>query len=138
MIALCELRVPYVDNRWVKHALGCGDSLALVHLDDLTAWQLVGTILLGKVVVPPLHLSVVVHGNVAHSLLNVSDLLEVGHVHWGARSLQFRDQLVRDFLSSNFNGLHSVGEGVTFENWHSVGDSLTTLSDQTSSCTVRE
>jgi len=131
VIALCELRVSYVDNSWVEHALGRGDTLALVHLDDLTvwAWKLVGTILLGKVVVPPLHFCVVVHGHVAHSLLDVSDLLEVGHVHWGARSLQFGDQLVSDFLSSNFDGLHSVRKGVTFENGYSVGDSLTTLSD---------
>lgn len=138
MIAIAELRMSHTNNSWIKHTLGGSYSFSLVDFNNSTVWQLMRTFRLGKFVVTPLHLGVIIHGNMAHFFFYLSNHLVVVHVDCSTRFLHFLHQLVCDFLTSNVYRLYGVGKGVPFENGHCISDSFTALSYQTSRCTVGE
>ena len=130
-LALFELGVRHLDNRRVEHALGGRDSLAMRHLDDLLVWQLVGSLLLGQVIVTVVHLSVVVHGYVAHFLLHLTNVMVVVVSDGHLGLLQLLDQPFSDVLAGHIDRLHGVRQCVPLKDWHRVGHSFTAFSDET-------
>lgn len=74
----------------------------------------------------------------AHLLLHLADDVEVFARKWDACRSKLSHERLSDVLSSYFSILHGVGQGVTFENRNSVGNSFSALGHQTASLTRGE
>lgn len=102
-----------------------------MHLNDVAPGQLVRAFLLSKFVVAPLHLLVVLPGDVAHLFLDVPNEVVVTVLYRQICFLEFFCQLPSYLLTSNVDGLHGVRQGVALEDRDGVGHAFATLSDQT-------
>ena len=135
---LFELGVLHVDDLRVKHALGGRDSFTVRYFNDLLVGKLIASLFLGQVIVTVVHFGIVVHGNVAHFFLHFADVVIVVISDWHLGLLELLDEPFSDFLTGDVDGLHGVGQRVTFENGHGVGDTLTTFRNQSRSNTIRK
>ena len=79
------------------------------YLNDLLVRKLIASLLLGQVIVTIVHFSVVVHGNVAHFLLDLPNVVIVVTCDWHLGLLELLDEAVSDFLAGDVDGLHGVG-----------------------------
>ena len=136
--ALFEFWVLHIDDRGVEHALSGRDAFTERYLNDLLVRKLIASLLLGQVIVTIVHFCVVVHGNVAHFLLYLSNVVIVVICDWHLGLLELLDEAVCDFLAGDVDGLHGVGQSVPLENGHGVGDALTTFRNQTRGKSIRK
>ena len=73
------------------------------------------------------------HGNVAHLLLDVTNVVIVGCIHRKSIFLKLGKKLISDILASNLDLLHGMGQSVSLENRHGVSNTFAGLSNETRS-----
>merc|ERR1719455_20825 len=116
---------------WLEESLGASESL-VSNGDDLTVGKLIG-LLKGGGGSSSGHLLLEVQGNIAELLLDVTDNLPLGSGGEGVATLsQDLHEVVGQLTASKVKTDNGVGEGITFIDGDTVGDTVTRVHDDTS------
>merc|ERR1719455_2806 len=116
---------------WLEESLGASESL-VSNGDDLTVGKLIG-LLKGGGGSSSGHLLLEVKGNIAELLLDVTDNLPLGSGGEGVATLsQDLHQVVGELTASKVKTDNGVGEGITFIDGNTVGDTVTRVHDDAS------
>merc|ERR1712124_37376 len=115
----------------LEESLGAPEPL-IANGDDLAVRELIG-LLEGGGGSSSGHLLLKVKGNIAELLLDVTDNLPLGSGGEGVATLsQDLHQVVGELTASEVKTDNGVGEGITFIDGDSVGDTVTRVHDDTS------
>merc|ERR1712153_175682 len=118
-------------ERWLEESLWATETL-ISNGDDLTVGKLI-RLLKGGGGSGCGHLLLEVKGNIAELLLDVTDNLALSS--GGERVATLSEDLhevVGQLTSSKIKTDNSMGKGITFINWNSVGDTISRIHDDTS------
>jgi len=119
---------------WVKESLWASELL-VTDGDDVAIWELI-LLLFGGGVLELLHLFLVVEGDVAKLLLDVSDDLEFGRggEGWSALSEDL-GEISGEISSGEVVSLDGVWQRVTLVDWDGVSNTITGVDDATGDST---
>merc|ERR1712168_974043 len=118
----------------LEQSLGATESF-ISNGDDLTVGKFIG-LLEGGGGSSSGHLLLKVKSNIAQLLLDISDNLSLGSGGEGVTSLgEDLHQVVGEFTASKVKTEDGVGEGITFIDGDSVGDTITRVHDNTGGTT---
>merc|ERR1719152_1000749 len=109
-----------------------GTEPLIANGDDLAVGKLIG-LLQGGGSSSSGHLLLKVKGNIAELLLDVTDNLALSSGGEGVATLsEDLHEVVGELTSSKIKTDNSMGEGITFIDWDTVGDTISRVHDNTS------
>jgi len=128
---LVDTRLLHTNEGRLEEDLGAAETL-VADGDDLAIREFVGLLDIGGLGSLG-HLGIEVEGNVAELLLDVTDDFTFGRGGEGVATLgQDLHHVVSEITASEIETENGVGEGITFVDGDSVGDTITSIQDDTS------
>jgi len=120
----------HTNEGWLEEGLGASESL-VTNGDDLTVGKFVG-LLEGRGGSSGSHFLLEVEGDVAELLLDVSDDFSLGGGDERVTSLgEDLHEVVSEISAGKIESHDSVGKSVTFVDWDVVGNTVTSVEDDT-------